>query len=110
MVVEVDETGRRRDYTLTPEEFGIQRYPVEELRGGTAAENARTALAVLGGGGPAAVREAVLLNAGAALYICGLARNIGDGYLRAQEALASGKAAEKLEQVRAISRRAAEAA
>jgi len=101
MVVEVDETGRRRDYTLTPEEFGIQRF---------AAENARTAVEVLAGGGPPAIREAVLLNAGAALYICGVARNIGEGYLRAQEALSSGKAAEKLEQVRAISRRAAEAA
>lgn len=109
-VVEVDDTGRRRDYTLRPEEFGITRFPLEELRGGSAAENARTAMEILGGGGPAAIREAVLLNAGAALYICGIARNIGEGYLRAQQVLASGKAAEKLEQIRAISRRAAEAA
>jgi anthranilate synthase/phosphoribosyltransferase len=99
-VVEVDETGARRDYTLSPEEFGISRRPVAELRGGTAAENAATALAVLGGGGPAAVREAVLLNAGAALYVCGIARNIGEGYLAAREALASGRTAEKLEQIR----------
>ena len=84
LVVEVDETGARRDYILTPEEFGITRSPVDALKGGTAAQNAATALAILDGGGPEAVREAVLLNAGAALYICGIARNIGDGYLRAR--------------------------
>jgi anthranilate synthase/phosphoribosyltransferase len=100
LVVEVDETGARRDYFLTPEEFGIARRPVGELRGGTAAANAATALEVLGGAGPAAIRESVLLNAGASLYICGIGRNIGDGYLMAQEALHSGRAAEKLEQIR----------
>ena len=109
-VVEVDETGRRTEYSLTPEEFGIQRFPIEALQGGTVAENARTAMEVLNGGGPEAIREAVLLNAGAALYICGMSRNIGDGYKLAREALAAGRAAEKLEQVRATSRRAAVAA
>jgi anthranilate synthase/phosphoribosyltransferase len=109
-VVEVDETGRRTEYTLTPEEFGIPRYPIDGLLGGTVAENARTAIEVLGGGGPEAIREAVLLNAGAALYICGMSRNIGDGYKLAREALATGRAAEKLEQVRATSKRAAVAA
>ncbi len=109
-VVEVDETGRRSEYTLTPEEFGMPRFRTDQLRGGAASENARTAASVLAGQGPAAVTEAVLLNAGAGLYICGLARNIGDGYLRAREALASGRALAKLEEVRAGSRRAAEAA
>ena len=42
---------------------------------------------------PEAVREAVLLNAGAALYICGITRNIGDGYLRARQALESRRSA-----------------
>jgi anthranilate phosphoribosyltransferase len=68
------------------------------------------ALDVLAGGGPAAIREAVLLNAGAALYICGIARNVGDGYLRAQEAVKGGAALAKLERIRARSRAAAEAA
>ncbi|MGA2480738.1 MAG: bifunctional anthranilate synthase component II/anthranilate phosphoribosyltransferase [Spirochaetia bacterium] len=109
-VVEVDETGERRDYFLTPEEFGISRRPVELLRGGTAAENAATALSILGGGGPAAIRESVLLNAGAGLYICGVARNIGEGYLMARDALASGRVAAKLEQIRGGGRVPAEAA
>ena len=94
-VVEVDETGARRDYVLTPEEFGISRRPVEQLRGGTAAENAATAMSLLG-------REGVLLNAGASLYICGVARNIGEGYLLAREALATGRVAAKLEQIRGL--------
>jgi anthranilate synthase/phosphoribosyltransferase len=110
MIVEVDETGRRSDYTLTPEEFGLRRYPVEELRGGTAAQNAATALEVLAGNGPTAVRESVLLNAGAALYICGVARNVGDGYLRAREALQGGAAMAKLERIRARSKAAQVAA
>jgi anthranilate synthase/phosphoribosyltransferase len=110
LVVEVDESGQRRDYTLSPEEFGVRRYPVEELRGGTAAQNARTAEEVLAGGGPPAIREAVLLNTAAALYISGGARNIGEGYLKARSSLQSGAARDKLEQIRALSRGAAEAA
>jgi anthranilate synthase/phosphoribosyltransferase len=109
-VVEVDETGKRRDYSLTPEEFGISRFPVDQLRGGTAADNALTAVSVLRGAGPAAIAEAVLLNAGASLYICGLSRNIGEGYLRAKEALESGSALAKLEQIRSGSGAPAEAA
>jgi anthranilate synthase/phosphoribosyltransferase len=109
-VVEIDETGRRTDYTLTPEEFGVNRYTVEDLRGGNAIQNARMAREVLAGEGPAAVREAVLLNAGAALYICGIARNVGDGYKLAREALASGAALAKLEQIREHSKSSAAAA
>jgi anthranilate synthase/phosphoribosyltransferase len=100
-VVEIDETGQRRDYTLTPEEFGIPRAELAQLRGGTAAENAATAIGLLRGGGQPALQNAVALNAGAALYICGVARNIGDGFLMAQESFASGQAAAKLDQIRA---------
>jgi len=109
-VVEIDESGTRRDYTLSPEEFGIARFPVDQLRGGAPADNARTALEILSGAGPAAMREAVLLNAGAALYISGFARNIGDGYLAARESLSSGRARAKLDQVRAQAGRTAAAA
>ena len=110
MVVEIDETGRRSDYTLTPEEFGVTRFRVEDLRGGTAAQNAQLAPELLAGVGPAAIREAVLLNAGAALYICGIARNVGEGYLRARETVQGGAALAKLEQIRARCKSATEAA
>ena len=109
-VAEVDETGRLGEYTLTPEEFGVRRYAVEELRGGTAAENAALGREILAGGGPAAIREAVLLNAGAGLYICGASRNVGEGYLRARQALESGAALAKLEEVRLRSKSTAVAA
>jgi anthranilate synthase/phosphoribosyltransferase len=109
-VVEIDGSGARRDYTLSPEEFGIARFAVGELRGATAAENAAVGMEVLRGAGPAAIREAVLLNAGAALYVCGLARNIGEGYARAARALRGGEALAKLEEIRAAARGAAEAA
>ncbi len=109
-VVEVDETGRRREYGLTPEEFGMTRFAPDQLRGGTAAENARTAGELLAGRGPAAVREAVALNAGAALYIAGFARTIGEGYRRARTAMEDGSTAAKLERIRAAARRTAEAA
>jgi anthranilate synthase/phosphoribosyltransferase len=100
LVVEIDETGAKQEYSLSPEEFGITRHSVAALRGGTAADNARTAVAILDGGGPEAIREAVLLNAGAALYICGSVRNIGDGYLRARRALESGEARATLTRIR----------
>ncbi|HTP57559.1 MAG TPA: bifunctional anthranilate synthase component II/anthranilate phosphoribosyltransferase [Spirochaetia bacterium] len=100
LVVEIDESGARRDYTLSPEEFGIPRFPVESLKGGTAAQNAATAVAILEGGGPEAIREAVLLNAGAALYISGVTRNIGDGYLMARKALESGESRAALARIR----------
>ena len=101
-VVEIDETGARREYTLTPEEFGIPRTEVARLRGGTPAENAATAIELLNGGGVAALRDAVALNAGAALYLCGIVANIGEGFLAARESLASGRAAAKLEQIRGV--------
>ncbi len=100
LVTEVDESGARRDYVLSPEEFGISRHPVSALRGGTPAENAAMAIEILDGGGPEAVREAVVLNAGAALYISGIVRNIGDGYLRAKRALESGEARAALRRIR----------
>jgi anthranilate synthase/phosphoribosyltransferase len=109
-VVEVDETGRVSNYALTPEEFGIPRYKVEELQGGTAPQNARTAIELLSGGGPSAIRDSVLLNAGAALYVCGIARTIGEGYMRACKAVQEGVAFSKLERIRARCRAAAEAA
>jgi len=109
-VVEIDQAGKRMEYLLSPEEFGISRYAAADLRGASAVDNARTADELVRGAGPNGVREAVLLNAGAALYLCGLERNIGDGYLRARTSLADGSALAKLEQIRAQGRRAAVAA
>ena len=75
-----------------------------ELKGGSAADNAAVARELLAGGGPAALRDAVALNAGAALYVSGAVPDIAAGYRRAREALAGGAAAAKLEQVVAATR------
>src|SRR6185369_6365235 len=64
--------GELREYDITPADLGIEEHSLEALAGGDAAENARIARRVLEGE-PGAPREVVLANAGAALYIAGLA-------------------------------------
>ena len=61
--------GRIKYYTITPEQFGYKRCKKEELLGGTPAENAAITRAVLSGGGTYAQRLAVVMNAGAGIYV-----------------------------------------
>ena len=89
---------------IRPAECGIVPATLDELKGGSAEENAALARDLLAGGGPVALRDAVALNAGAALYVCGAVPDIAGGYRRAREALTGGTAAAKLEQVLAATR------
>ena len=106
-VVELCEGGGIREYFLDPESLGITLVPLSELHGGTAGENALVARSILEGesgggstfGGTRGIMEAVSLNAGAALYLYGLAGGIREGYLEAKRAIASGAAAEKLARI-----------
>lgn len=83
-------------YLVSPEDFGFVKCAKKELEGGTPAENAEITKAILGGAkGPKT--DAVLLNAGAALYITGKADSIKDGIELAKEVISSGKALEVLE-------------
>ncbi len=94
--------GALRSYDIEPEEIGVARHPIESMGGGDANENARIAHAVLNGeAGPR--HDVVVANAGAALYVGGLAPTIRDGVALAKESLASGRAAAKLEQLVAVS-------
>lgn len=89
-------------YTLVPETFGFRRARVEDLAGGGPAENARIALEILEGKiGP--VRDAVLLNAAAALYVAGAAGDLDSGLALARQSLDQGKAKAVLEKVHRIS-------
>ncbi len=97
--VMIDEKGAMSETRIDPAEMGIPRYSIEDLRGGTAAENVETARAIVAGKGPDAIREAVLLNAGAALYVCGLSSGIKDGYRTAKQALMGGKVRDKMDQI-----------
>lgn len=91
--------GTIRTFTIEPEELGFQRAPKEALLGGDAKTNARIAMEVLSGKeGPA--RDMVLLNAGAVIYVAGVANSIQQGIEMAKESIDSGKALEKLETLR----------
>ena len=87
--------GWFKTYIITPEDFGFTTCDKSELVGGTPEENARITIDILKGA-KGAKRDAVLLNAGAALYIGGKADSFKDGVSLAAEIIDSGKALETL--------------
>ena len=89
--------GWFKAYTICPEDFGFERCTKEDLVGGTPEENARITIDILRGE-KGHKRNAVLLNAGAALYIDGKADSMKAGVELAAEIIDSGKAAKTLEQ------------
>ena len=94
--------GWYKSYVLTPEQFGFARCRKEDLAGGTPEENARITRAVLAGEkGPK--RDAVLMNAGAALYIGGKAPDLAEGVSLAARIIDSGAAAKTLDKLIEIS-------
>ena len=96
--------GWFKSRVITPEEFGFARCSREDLKGGTPAENAAITRAILNGE-RGHKRNAVLLNAGAALYIAGKADTMKDGVALAGELIDSGAAARTLEKLIAVSNR-----
>lgn len=89
--------GKYETYTITPEMFGFETATKDALVGGTPQENAQITRAVLSGEqGPR--RNAVLMNAGAALYLAGKAETLQAGVSLAAEIIDSGKAMAKLEE------------
>lgn len=103
-VCEIKE-GWFQPYEITPERFGYQRCDKSELTGGTPEENAAITRAILAGRERGAKRQAVCLNAGAALYIGGRAETMEAGVRMAEELLDSGAALKKLEEFIAESSR-----
>lgn len=94
--------GWYKTYTIKPEDFGFERCTKEELKGGTPAENAQITLDILNGA-PGPKRNAVLMNAGAALYIGGKAESLAAGIKLAAEIIDSKKPLEILEKFIAVS-------
>jgi anthranilate phosphoribosyltransferase len=92
-----------RSYSLTPEQFGIERADIQSLVVKGAAESLALLRAVLADT-PGPARDIVLLNAGAAIYTAGLAPSLEQGVERAREALRSGAALRKFEALAAISK------
>jgi anthranilate phosphoribosyltransferase len=88
-------SGAVRRFTVTPEDFGVARAPLESIRGGTAAENAALIQRILQGeAGP--TRDIVVINAAAALVAAGLAANFREAAGLASFVISSGAASEKL--------------
>jgi anthranilate phosphoribosyltransferase len=98
--------GVVREYEVHPEDFGIAMAHTRNLRVADAAESKVMLLAALDGT-PGLPLEIVALNAGAALYVAGVAGSIADGIERARAAIASGAARARLEAFVAATRRLA---
>ena len=90
--------GWFQSYEITPEQFGYTRCSKEALVGGTPAENAEITKAIVNGTEKGSKRQAVCMNAGAALYIAGKAETIEAGVRMAENLIDSGAAAAKLQE------------
>ncbi|NDL67727.1 anthranilate phosphoribosyltransferase [Anaerotalea alkaliphila] len=102
-VVEIKD-GKLHRYTLRPEDFGIRRVGIDEIKGGDSQENARIIRDLLEGmQGPK--RDVLLLNAAAALYVGKKADSLQEGMGMAASLIDSGQAARKLEEFIAASNR-----
>ena len=90
--------GKVAEYTITPEQFGLARADIAELAASGVEESLNMMKAVLNKT-PGAASDIVALNAGAAIYVSGLADSLAQGVLMAQDAISSGMAKEKLNEL-----------
>jgi anthranilate phosphoribosyltransferase len=95
--------GSVREREIDPLDLGIPRCDPGELRGGSPQENAAAIRSILSGA-EGARRDAILLNAAGAIAAAGHARDLADGLGHAAEAVDSGAAGERLDQLIAFSR------
>ncbi len=101
-VVELNQ-GEIRSYTITPEELGLNRYPISQLSGGSATENASVIQRIFAGQ-KGADRDIVLANSAASLYLADCVSSLQEGVKVAGEIIDQGLALEKLEQVAKVTR------
>jgi len=94
--------GKIENFVIAPEDFGIERREIDSIHGGNKEENASITLSVLRGeSGPK--RDIVLMNSAAAVVVSGKAGDFGTAFDMAADAIDSGKALKKLEEVRMVS-------
>ena len=103
-VYQIDEKGNENAYIINPAKFGITDADESELSGGDGKENAALGMEILQGKGRRTIRYAVCLNTAAILYITGKVRTLKDGYDMAADALNSGKALTKLNEIVEVSK------
>jgi anthranilate phosphoribosyltransferase len=97
------EDGAIRDWLLDPKDFGIPTATLEDLRGGTSAENAVMVEELLAGKLEGPKRDIIVLNAACALTVAGVADSVTTGVAKATAVLESGKAAEPLRALQKLS-------
>ncbi|RKT30361.1 anthranilate phosphoribosyltransferase [Roseovarius halotolerans] len=105
-VAQLGENGYVTEVEMHPEEFGLPVHPFEDILGGTPDQNAKALRALLNGQ-PGAYRDAVLLNAAAALVVAGHAGDVREGVAQAAESIDSGSARDKIETLAKVTSEAA---
>lgn len=95
--------GWFKEYEIEPEDFGYKKCDKSELEGGTPEENAEITRNILNGTLRDGKRNAVCLNAGAAIYVAGKADSLAEGIKIAEETIDSGKAIERMNEIVAFS-------
>ena len=90
------------EYTLSPSDLGVGNHDIAAVGGGSPAENAAHLRGIVKGVSNGAMRDIVLANAGAAIYVAGEATDLEDGAEAAEQAIESGAAGEKLEDLRRV--------
>ena len=102
VVHEATADGVRR-FEIAPEDFGLQRAPLESLRGGSSEENAATIQSVLSGQEKDAARNLVLINAAASIHVAEFCDSLADAIAMAREVIANGAAMAKLTELSRLS-------
>ena len=100
--------GEIREYELHPSQFGLEVYDRRAIQVNSVDESKQMILAVLENQ-PGPALNIVLLNAGAALYVAGVAKSVADGIERARKVIAKGEARQKLDDFVAFSKKHAKA-
>ncbi|MFB6242527.1 MAG: anthranilate phosphoribosyltransferase [Halobaculum sp.] len=88
------------EYTLTPDDLGLDTAPVSAIAGGSPDENAADLEGIVRGEITGPKRDVILANAGAAVYVAGLADSVSEGVDAAANAIETGDAAAALERMR----------
>jgi anthranilate phosphoribosyltransferase len=99
-VIEI-RNGKTREWTVDPTRFGYSRLRAEDLAGGPPDANARVVLESLQGESTRAARGAVVLNAGAALYVSGCVKSYEEGVEMAEQAVDRRSGIAALDRLRA---------
>ena len=90
--------GSVRRFSIQPEDFGLTRSPLDAIKAADPQDSVRAIIGVLDNE-PGPARDIVMLNAGAAIYVAGLADTLQDGVSRADAAIASGEARNRLDRL-----------